>query len=241
MNTSIYHFFADLLQRRGYFAQFENLENFEFPRELVAVRSKGTFPDLVLKKDGEADLPGGEFIELKTAQSYVIPSFNSTLPTAKKPMNALAKKVRNILIDNGEIFELDEVRDVYYLLVGRNKRARPAPRTKVCLVHGSFFETIPTKDALIKAAVEAIDFSSETVEIEKLFEQDSAEEIQNRFASSRSITGSSINLRFRVMAEAHGKANLMKESEFSQIGDDTISMIIPHQEMMGQYSENLYD
>ena len=80
MLSSICHFFVHLLKVRGYFTQFRNLEEFEFPEHLIAARSVGAFPDMILRRNHILNT-GGEFVELKTTQSYTIASFNSTIPS----------------------------------------------------------------------------------------------------------------------------------------------------------------
>ncbi|MYD42740.1 MAG: hypothetical protein F4W90_02480 [Gammaproteobacteria bacterium] len=230
MHSSIYHFFGAILDRRGYFPQFQNLEQFDFPDSFFAARSTGTgtFPDLVLRYDPFADLPGGEFIELKTAGAMTVSSFNSTIPMARKPMGILSKKVQDQLREAGESFDESEQRDVYYLVVGR-KRQKPSPKTKVCLVNGAFFETISTKDLLIRAASQIFHNRDSTnlIELETYFEDMSADEIQSRFAATRKVDGASTKIRFRVMSECLPSSNIMNGSKFPELGDDTISMLVP--------------
>ena len=199
--SSIYHFYAELLTKRGYFAQKVNLEMFEgFPDSLIAGKSVGKFPDLVLRHDPHADPQGGDFIELKTAESFSISSFNSTPPSAQKNMAILSKTLQQRLHERGEKFELSDLRDVYYLLVGR-KDSKPAPLTKVCLVYGSFFETVPLREVLLEAGTAALSSSSGRLktDLHAVFEEETAEEIRGRFAETRTIEGSGMKIRFRAM------------------------------------------
>ena len=226
MKTSIYHFFSELLLRRGYFAQLENIEDFDYPQQLIAGRCKKSFPDMVLRHDRDSDMPGGEIIELKTANSYAISSFNSTIPSAQKSMESLSGMLRKELRQNGELFELSDLRDVYYLIVGR-KKATPAPLTKVCLVHGSFFETIPIREVLLGGAAAALKNPSgeSSIDVVSFFANDSDEELQARFSATRRIDGAAVKLRFRVMCEVDPDADLMKETKFPDIINDSISFI----------------
>ena len=238
MKTSIYHFFSELLLRRGYFAQLENIEDFDYPEQLIAGRSKKTFPDMVLRHDRDADLQGGEFIELKTANKFSISSFNSTIPSARKNMGSLSDKLLGELRENGESFMLDDMRDVYYLIVAR-KKAMAAPLTKVCLVHGSFFETIPIRDVLLGCAVDALKDSHGNLPTDLIdtFSDDSEEDLQARFAATRSIPGAAVKLRFRVMCEVDLDADLMKEKRFPQIVNDSISFITKLDSLESSVSE----
>lgn len=126
------------------------------------------------------------------------------------------------MLEKGELFDENEVRNVFYLIVGR-KKTKPAPQTKVCLITGSVFESISTTDTLIGASSQALDKSID--EMRAAFEGYSAEEIQSQFAKSREVEGSSIKLRFRVMAEVSSKLNLLSDEMFPKIKPDSISLI----------------
>ena len=228
MNSSIFHFFAELLQYRGYLAQDVNLEEYEkLPDSLIAVRSYGTFPDLVLRKGTSGGPHGGELIELKTAGSYTIPSFNSTPPSARKSLSSLSKKVLDELRENGEQFESDEVRDVYYLLVGRNNKAKPKPLTKIVLVYGGFFESVPLRDVLLTAGNEILAEASgnQKIDLNDVFASESAEEIKERFNTTRTVEGAGMKVRFRTMYEVSSSMNFMRRTRFPMIGDDTLSFV----------------
>lgn len=227
MYSSIYHFFGFILRRRGHFSQFQNLEDFELPTSMIAARNKGSFPDIVLRHDPRADLPGGELIELKTTKTYSIASFNSTLPTRRKRVDSLNQKTLAKLAEIGENVDLSELRDVFYLLVGRIPNAVPSPLTKVCLVSGGFFETKPVVDVMTEAANEVlVELGARSTELlSSVSQRLSSAELQQIFAKSRSVSGSSIKTRFRVMAEVRPTINLMRQSYFPTIGDDSISFI----------------
>lgn len=116
--SSVFHFFARLLERRGYFVQDNKLEDFAFPRDMIAAESRSGFPDFVLKTNHDGSLEGGEFIELKDAKSYQIASFNSTLPSATKPVSSLSQNMMKQLVEAGDDIESVPQRDVYYLVRG---------------------------------------------------------------------------------------------------------------------------
>ncbi len=229
--SSIYHFFARIALRRGYFRTIDKLSDFGFPDDMGFTGSSGGFPDLVLKtNDPKAEFPGGEMIELKDSTSYSISSFNSTLPSELKPVSILTRSLRDEMIDAGEQPDLLPERRVYYLIRGRNERAEPAPKAKVCLVSGKFFETIPV-DELLPSAFRQVaqDVSNSEIEIPeeylRLFRR------KEDFASTREVEGSSVKIRFRVMADAHPAANLLRERAYPMITDDTLSLLVPEESL----------
>lgn len=223
-SSSVYHFFARLIERRGYFGQDNKLEDFDFPMYMVAASSSYGFPDFVLRSNQDSALAGGEFIELKDAKSYQISSFNSTLPTARKHIDSLAKNVKSQLIESGENIERAPIRDVFYLVRGI-KRTKNFPLAKTILVSGDFFETRPIESVLTEAFQQvALASTGSDVEIGDLLK--GFEVKQSNFASSRSVPNSSITIRFRVMAEVHAKANLMREQEYPQITDNTLTLLV---------------
>ena len=222
--SSAYHFFARLMQRRGYFVQDNKLEDFAFPRDMIAAESRAGFPDFVLKTNSDGALTGGEFIELKDAKSYQISSFNSTLPSAIKPVSSLPKNMQDQLLAAGEDLESVPQRDVYYLIRGI-KRTTASPLAKTVLVSGAFFETIPVGDVLSDAfnQVAAASTSDET-EVSELTRHFDIR--QANFAETRRVEGSSISVRFRVMAQVDPRANLLNDGRFPMIEANTLTMLV---------------
>jgi len=124
MTYSIYHFFRSLFNKRSVFEKAGKLDKFPFDKGLLSCRNAGVFPDMAIRLSKDRKIfTGGELIELKDSDSYVVSSFNSTIP-------ARSKKVEDIIIGKNsivrkqmekvenEIFSLP-VRDVYYLIRGR--------------------------------------------------------------------------------------------------------------------------
>ena len=220
------------MSRRGYFA--DDLEEFNYyPEHMVACRPK-TFPDFILKcsKDSKSQFHGGEFIEMKTTKSYQIASFNSTIPTGKKDITVLTKKILNNLREMNELPEHLNLREVYYLIQGRNEASKLAPRKKICLVHGSFFETIPV-DTLLKSAFAHVVLDSRSSA--HAAETDIWENMdrQELFSRTREVEGASVKVRFRVMSEVHPKANLLSSEQYPLIKDDTLSFLMPMKDYEG--------
>ena len=221
--SSAYHFFARLMQRRGYFAQDNRLEDFAFPADMIAAQSRSGFPDFVLKTNPDGPLPGGEFIELKDAKAYQIASFNSTIPSASKPVSSLARNIRSRLLQAGEDLDAVPQRDVHYLIRGI-KRTPASPLAKTLLVSGSFFETIPANQVLANA-FEQVAAASAPADADM---SDLARRLdirQSHFAASRRVDGASISVRFRVMAQVDPRANLLSDARYPMIQPNTLTML----------------
>ncbi|MDE0093714.1 MAG: hypothetical protein OXO49_04320 [Gammaproteobacteria bacterium] len=225
MTSSIYHFFLDLVSKRGYFLQERDLESFDYDTGLIANFSKGRFPDVVLRTNKkDSSFSGGEFIEFKNTNSYSIASFNSTIPTGAKSFGLLSNQRKVALRQKGYGSSDDEIRSVYYLIRGRVPTAKPFPVSKVCLVHGAFFETVASSE-LIRRAFQLIlqDFCKIELDQGTLIRQPRQED----FAQTRSIESSAVKIRFRIMTEVDARANLLRESCYPLITDNTLSLIMP--------------
>ncbi len=227
--SSIFHFFARIMERRGYLSEAEQLEDFEFPQYMIAARSKGAFPDIVLRTNNSEQYPGGELIEIKSSQTYAIASFNSTFPNEIKAVDQMAKNVLDQINEVGENPQTLVNRKVYYLLFGRNKKARPAPHSKMCLVSGAFFETMSTLN-LIKSAFRQVasdSVSGEDSIPDEHFEHFEHFDDQEAFAKTRKVEGASVKVRFRLMMEAVPEVNLFSDSRFPSIKENTVNFLSP--------------
>ena len=222
--SSVFHFFARLLERRGYFVQDNKLEDFAFPRDMIAAESRSGFPDFVLKTNSDGALAGGEFIELKDAKSYQIASFNSTLPSATKPVSSLSRNMKNQLLEAGENIESVSQRDVYYLIRGI-KRTTSSPLAKTVLISGSFFETVPVGEVLADA-FEQVAAASTSGDIDVSEFTQHFDIRQANFAETRRVEGASISIRFRVMAQVDPRANLLSDNRYSMIEANTLTMLV---------------
>ena len=160
-------------------------------------------------------------IELKDAKSFQIASFNSTMPTATKSICSITKKMQEQILNSGENLESLPIRDVYYLVRGIRK-AKSHPLSKTILVSGAFFETMPVDEVLTDAFHQVANDSMPD-------DQDSLHdfEVQQRpFATTRRVEQSSISVRFRVMAQADPRANLLSESRFPVIKANTLTFLV---------------
>lgn len=145
---SIYHFFHSLVQQKHLLKRAKKLDQFSFDKKLLSCKNEGVFPDLAIRLNKDRKIfTGGELIELKDSDSYTVSSFNSTIPSRSKKIEEIITGENSIIKQQmeevgNEIFSLS-VRDVYYLVRGRKKN-----HTKICLVYGSFFETISIENLI---------------------------------------------------------------------------------------------
>lgn len=231
--ASIYHFFAHLITNKNQFLQSTPLEKFPFDESLIAARSGGSFPDIILRLEtSNRGFIGGEFIELKDSQSYSIASFNSTIPTGQKDITPFLEKksgkIYGQLKKLGEHIHQEAIRDVFYLIRGKDKKSGSI---KVCLIHGSFFETIKVEELIQKAFEQVLE--------ERLREANYAipdkmkDELvniftnQEAFSQNRDINKASVTLRFRIMTEAKTVGNPLKAEIYPTILDNTLNFILP--------------
>ncbi len=235
---SIFHFFDHLRQLRAQLISPAALKDLPFDPRLIHpelnadIGETGRFPDRILRCDPPPGREGGELIEFKDSRSFSVPSFNSTLPAGSKRLDevlAPGSARRQQLIDAGEDLSLTQVRQVYYLLRGRRAaRANMRQATKVCLVHGGFFETLPA-DQLVRGAFAQV--------LEEVLGQPPDDDLlaqlaqlfanPRSFARSRTVPQAAVSIRFRIMTEAKRDGNPLDGSRYPQIDDDTLTLICP--------------
>ena len=238
MVASAYHFFCALYDTRRSLrgAKHSLDEHGTWKDALISCTNRDSFPDVILKvNDRNRTFPGGEMIEIKEAQSYNIPSFNSTLPSRVKDIREVARKDGKMyreMRDNEEGKDPHRLqqREVYYLLSGRK-----GGNVKICLLHGAFFDTLPV-DAHIRKMFEQV-LSDALKDNPKAHKDpafaEAAEKLlqlrwqQAHFNKTRTVDGASIKMRLRLMAEVHTKANIFNAVHFPEIADNTLNMIVP--------------
>ncbi len=229
---SIYHFFAHLVRNRNRLEYVPKLEDFPFDRELVSYTGKGKFPDFAIRINPVGDPPGGELIEVKDSKSYAVPSFNSTIPTGSKSIESLTQGKRSVIREQMEaagdhIYSLPW-REVYYLLRGKEKKTG---NTKICLVHGSFFETVKVEELIQQAfgqvLEERLDEEEQTISPElhqlmlRIFSR------QDSFSKVRHVDKASVKLRFRIMTEVKKEGNILSSKNYPEIRGNSINLVIP--------------
>lgn len=227
---SIYHFFRNIYTKRTDLRKVKELANFPFDKRMLACRNKGTFPDMAIKlNQDKSTFTGGELVELKDSKTYSVSSFNSTIPAGKKEISKIITSensaIRKQMTKAGNNIHSLPVRDVYYLVRGKHGK-----NVKVCLVHGSFFETLSVND-LIKGS-----FSQVIEEVLKDKGEEISEEIkkkmltlfsqQENFSKVRDMEKASVKLRFRIMTEVKAEGNILNSNKYPEIKDNTLSFIV---------------
>lgn len=231
MMYSIYHFFYSLVRKKQLLKKLKKLDQFPFDRKLLSCRNKGVFPDLAIRLNKDRKIfTGGELIELKDSDSYNVSSFNSTIPSRSKKIEEIISGENGIIKRQMEkagnnIFSLS-VRDVFYLVRGRKKQ-----HTKVCLVYGSFFETIGVENLISQSFYQVLE--------ERLKESDKeiSDELkqtlisifsqQQNFSKVRNVEKSSVKLRFRIMTEVKAEGNILNTRKYPEIKDGTLNFVLP--------------
>ena len=230
---SIYHFFAHLYRNRNRLEWVPKLEDFPFDIELLSYKGRGKFPDFAIRVNPEGKPPGGELIEAKDSKSYSVPSFNSTIPTGSKSIESLIQGKSSVVRQQMEAVGDDifavPLREVYYLLRGKDPKTK---NTKICLVHGSFFETVRVEELIRQAFGQVLDerlqaedhaISSELHELMlRIFST------QDSFSKVRHVENASVKLRFRIMTEVKKEGNVFNSKIYPAIRDNTLNFILPN-------------
>lgn len=219
MTNSIYHFFADLCQRKREFITQNKLDTFPFSEEMLSCVNEGVFPDLAIKLNhADPIFSGGELIELKDSEkSYTVASFNSTIPTGEKNIQRLIGGVENTIRtqmqEAGDDILSLPIRQVFYLIRGRKET-----NVKVCLAHGKFFETVPVSKLISESFGQALEerldefgtalSPSMKQKLLDLFSE------QETFSRTRSVDNASVRLRFRVMTEVKAGGNILNHNQY---------------------------
>jgi len=228
---SIYHFFKNLAASKKYFLKTKDLQEFPYDLSLLSCRNKGTFPDMAIRiNSNKSTFTGGELIELKDSNSYIVSSFNSTIPTGRKDVDKIItgqnSRIKQQMIEAGnDIYSLP-TREVFYLVRGKKHTI-----TKVCLVHGSFFETIGV-DKLINQAFsqvleERLKETGEHISDELKAQLLDIFSKQDNFSKVRDVERASVKIRFRIMTEVKAEGNILNSKKYPEIKDNTLNFILP--------------
>ena len=231
MICSIYHFFDSLVEKKHFFKKVEKLDQFPFDQKLLSCRNDGIFPDMAIRLNKDRKIfTGGELIELKDSDSYTVSSFNSTIPSRSKKIEEIITGENSIIKQQMEkagndIFSLSE-RDVFYLVRGRKKQ-----QIKVCLVYGSFFETISVESLISQSLHQALEerLRESGKEISDELKQTliSIFSQQQSFSKVRNVEKSSVKLRFRIMTEVKAEGNILNLKKYPEIKDNTLNFVLP--------------
>jgi hypothetical protein len=224
---SIFHFWEHLVQNKDALARVADLGRFKFGKRMLSCSNEGVFPDLAIRLNKDRSLfSGGELIELKDSRTYSVSSFNSTIPTGKKNIHKIIQSEQSttfLQMKNAgdDVFSLEE-RDVYYLVRGRKEKA-----LKICLVHGSFFETISEKELINRSFGQVLD---EKLASSKITQEDKDRLAQvfteqEDFSRIRNVDNASVKLRFRIMTEVKPEGNILNSRLYPEILDNSLNFV----------------
>lgn len=231
---SIYHFFKSLVLQKNRFIKVTKLADFPFDTSLLSCQNKGQFPDLAIKLSSNNSLfTGGELIELKDSDSYTVSSFNSTIPTGYKEIEKVIKGensiIRRQMEDAGNNIYSLPIREVFYLVRGKNKKKASQ---KIALIHGSFFETIQTKDLISLSFSQVLNerLAESNLKITPKFKEllTSMFSEQKNFSKVRNVDKASVKLRFRIMTEVKAEGNILNKKKYPEILDNTLNFVLPY-------------
>lgn len=231
MTYSIYHLFYSLVISKKSFLNVKKLEDFPFNKRLLSCRNKGAFPDMAIRLNkNRSAFTGGELIELKDSATYVVSSFNSTIPSRKKEIADIISgknsKIKQQMVKAGNNIDSLPVRDVFYLVRGKERG-----NTKVCLVYGSFFETISIEELISQAFSQVIEerLTESGTDIPQALKDKllSIFSQQENFSKVRDIEKASVKLRFRIMTEVKAEGNILNTEKYPQIKDNTLNFVLP--------------
>src|SRR5260221_12030967 len=109
-------------------------------------------------------------------------------------------------------------------------RGQKKGKQKICLVHGSFFETISTKDLISQSFGQVLD--------EKLAGTNLSDELkeqlraifseQEDFSRVRNVNKASVKLRYRILTEVKPEENILDSKQYPEILDDSINFLVPY-------------
>jgi len=228
---SIYHFFRALTENLQALKTCNRLDQFPFAEKLLSCKNAGIFPDLAIRLNNDKSIfTGGELIEIKDHNSYTVSSFNSTIPSR-------CKRIENLILGENSIIkkQMEEagddifsspVRDVYYLIRGKKNQ-----NTKICLINGSFFETVSIENLISQSFSQVLDerLRESGQEIPDEFKQTltSLFSQQQNFSKVRNIEKASVKLRFRIMTEVKAEGNILNPKKYPEIKDNTVNFVLP--------------
>jgi hypothetical protein len=229
--ASIYEFWKALIYKKRLLRVAAQLGDFPYDVGILSYVKIGRgFPNFALKiNKTNSAFTGGELIKIKDRNDYLISPFKSTVPTGKKNIRDIITSEDSSILHKmreagDDVFSLEE-RDVYYLVRGQKKGHQ-----KICLTHGSFFETLPADELVRQSFGQVLD--------EELSGGDIPEDVklalkslfsrQKNFSRVRNVGKASVKLRFRIMTEVKPQGNILNASLYPEIKDDTLNFLAPY-------------
>ncbi len=228
---NIYQFFTSLVDIRPSLLRDSKMVESGYGSSVSSFYSKTGFPTMALRLKPHAYPTGGEIISIMESKTYCVPPFRSHIPTGALSIESLGhKKTRAIarqMRSNGEDWRWLPVREVYYLIRGRRFSS-----TLVCLVHGSFFETVNCEQVVRKALGRVLaDYDDQEKQrftpaaLDSLARMLSQEIFSNRL---RKIANTTVDFKLSIRAEVAHEVDILSPAYYPEIKDDTINLVIPY-------------
>lgn len=228
---NIYQFFRSLVDVRPAFLNESKMVKWVSGSCVSSYFSRTGFPTMALRLKPCAIPTGGELIGLMESKTYCVPPFKSHIPAGAlsieslghKKSSAIARQMRT----NGEDWRWLPVREVYYLIRGRRFSS-----TLVCLVHGSFFETVNCAQVVRKTLDRVMaDYGGQHKQrfapaaLDSLARMLSQEIFSNR---RRKIAETTVELKLSIRAEVAHEVDILSPAYYPEIKDNTINLVIPY-------------
>lgn len=228
---SIYQLFAHLVKYRCQLREVRRFWDLPLGNKSFAYKNFDGFPNLAMQYQTSWPPYGGELVGILESNDFSIPRFVSHIPTAVISLDALPQETANhIRREIKALYPetvLPALHEVYYLLHGKREN-----RTKVCLVHGSFFATNEPEKLIQQALAQVV---SECLEDNEWQVMDSdaiielARTLSREVFSSRarSAPNASVSIRIEVDANVIDSLNILNSCNFPAIESDTLSFVVP--------------
>ena len=228
---SIYYFLGHLLKNRCNLRETPSLCDMPWRKSPFAYKNFCGFPNIAMQYSTSWPPYGGELVGLLDSDSYSMPSFVAHIPTGTISLESLpidiASHIRKEILAVNSETQLPDSHEVYYLIRGRRNN-----HSKVCLVHGSFFEP-KDADELVLRALEQVASDclndNDTLAaghdgVDWLARALAREVLSSR---SRSIPKASVSFKLEIMADVIDEVNILNTDRFPEIEDDTLNFVIP--------------
>ena len=235
---NIYHFFAFLLRVRSELSSVTKMRGYHFNTVPLAYRDDAGFPSMVLRMHKGYSKPGGEFVAIIDSNSYNVPPFESHIPTGAMSFDMLghnrAANIYKSMQAAGEVPGWIHEREVYYLVRGRN-----SGNSKICLVHGSFFETTVKAEYVLRQALQEVlaDSLQEQALSQDQFDMLWRIFVQEIFSGQlHKVSIGAVEFKLGVKTHENLGANILSSFYYPEIKDDTLNFVIP----LSSFEKNAY-
>lgn len=232
---SIFDFWQNIVENKNLFLDIQSLTSFPYDYSIFSYAQNGKgFPNFSIKvNNNTSDITGGELIQLKNRNEYLIAPFKSAIPKGRTEIKEVfdANPTRNIRtkmeLSGDDVFSLTE-RDVYYLI-----RGKKGDHQKICLVHGSFFETISDNELIRQSWAQVLDerFSSSDISFEDRKRLEMLFSEQGDFSKLQNVGTASVKLRLKITTEVKPEVkpegNILNSKQYPEIADDTLNFVVP--------------